>query len=115
MNVAIIGAGFTGLSAAYELTARGHSVTIYESDDKPGGLAVGFHKEAWKWTVENHYHHWFTNDRFILNLAKQLKHEVCIKRPKTSAYRDGKIFRLDSIVNILTFPLLNITDRLRMG
>lgn len=115
MNIAIIGAGFTGLSAAYELTARGHSVTIYESDDKPGGLAVGFHNKAWEWSVENHYHHWFTNDKFILNLARQLKYEVFIKRPKTSIYRHGKVFQMDSISNVLAFPLLNIINRLRMG
>lgn len=115
MNIAIIGAGFTGLSAAYELTTRGHSVTVYESDDKPGGLAVGFQKKGWEWSVEKHYHHWFTNDHHILQLAHRLKHEVIVKRPKTSVYVDGKVFQMDSAANVLSFPLLDLTNRLRMG
>lgn len=115
MNIAIIGAGFTGLSAAYELTSRGHSVTVYESDDKPGGLAVGFQKKGWKWSIEKHYHHWFTNDHHILHLAHRLKHEVIVKRPKTSVYVDGNVFQMDSAANVLSFPLLDLTNRLRMG
>ena len=38
-KVAIVGAGFTGLTAAYELIKNGVDVTIYESSDGIGGLA----------------------------------------------------------------------------
>ena len=37
MDVAIVGAGLSGLSAGIELTRLGHSVEIYESSDGPGG------------------------------------------------------------------------------
>jgi len=33
MKVGIIGAGFTGLSAGYQLAKRGHQVTIFEKDN----------------------------------------------------------------------------------
>ena len=36
-NVAVIGGGPAGLSAAWQLGLRGHSVTIYEGDDEVGG------------------------------------------------------------------------------
>lgn len=36
-RVAIIGAGPTGLSAAYYLRQRGHAVTIFDAQDEPGG------------------------------------------------------------------------------
>ncbi len=36
--VAVIGAGPAGLSAAYFLRLLGHPVTVYEKDDRPGGL-----------------------------------------------------------------------------
>ncbi len=36
-QIAIIGAGAAGLSAAYELTRRGHKVKIFESTDRSGG------------------------------------------------------------------------------
>jgi putative selenate reductase len=38
-KVAIIGAGPSGLSCAYFLTLSGFSVTIYEKNSKPGGMA----------------------------------------------------------------------------
>ncbi len=37
MDIAIVGAGISGLSAGIELTRLGHSVEIYESSDGPGG------------------------------------------------------------------------------
>lgn len=115
MKIGIIGAGFTGLAAGYTLSKLGHNVTIFERDDKPGGLAVGFSKKNWDWTLESHYHHWFTNDKSALNLAREIKHEVIIKRPKTSSFVDNAIYQLDSPISLLKFPKVNIIDRLRMG
>ncbi|MBQ3602066.1 MAG: glutamate synthase subunit beta, partial [Lachnospiraceae bacterium] len=37
-KVAIIGSGPAGLAAAQQLNKRGHSVTVYERNDRPGGL-----------------------------------------------------------------------------
>ncbi|NLJ78500.1 MAG: FAD-dependent oxidoreductase, partial [Tissierellia bacterium] len=37
-KVAIVGGGASGLSAAYYLSIMGHSVTIYEREDKLGGM-----------------------------------------------------------------------------
>ncbi len=115
MNIGIIGAGFTGLSAGYQLTKRGHSVTIFEKDLQPGGLAIGYKEKEWEWSLEKHYHHWFTNDKFILNLAREIGHKVFIRRPETSAYIDDNIYQLDSPLKVLQFPQLSIVDRVRMG
>ncbi len=68
MNVGIIGAGITGLTAAYDLTRHGHTVTIYESRTYPGGLAAGFRAEGWDWALDRFYHHWFASDSHILGL-----------------------------------------------
>ena len=38
----IIGAGFTGLSAAYYLTRLGKKTLVLEKSDSPGGLASSF-------------------------------------------------------------------------
>lgn len=114
MKIAIIGAGFTGLSAAYRLSKAGHTVTVFEKDARPGGLAIGYQEKGWEWSLEQHYHHWFTNDKFILGLAKEINYPVLIKRPKTSVYVQGKTYQLDSPVAFLTFPELPLIDRLRM-
>lgn len=122
MKIAIIGAGFTGLSAAYRLTKEGNEVTIFEKDSQPGGLAIGYQEKGWEWTLERHYHHWFTNkndalnhDQTILTLAKEIGHEVLIKQPKTSVYVDGEIFQFDSPKKVLLFPKLSLFERIRMA
>ena len=40
MRIAIIGAGATGLTAAWKLSEKGHQVTVYEKSDRLGGLAA---------------------------------------------------------------------------
>ena len=115
MIIAIIGAGFTGLSAGYDLTKKGYDVTIFESEDKPGGLALGFRQNRWEWSLEAHYHHWFTNDDSILGLAKETGYDVLTVRPKTSTYIGEEIFQLDSPASLMKFNKLSLLDRIRTG
>lgn len=115
MKIAIIGAGFTGLAAAYRLSQQGHEVVVFEKGNLPGGLAVGYHHKGWDWTLEKYYHHWFTNDASVLGLAKEIKFPISIKRPKTSVYVQGKLYQLDSPLSLLTFPKLTIFERFRMA
>lgn len=37
-RVAVVGSGPAGLAAAQQLTREGHMVTVFEKDDRPGGL-----------------------------------------------------------------------------
>lgn len=115
MKIAIIGAGFGGLAVAYRLSKAGHAVTVIESEEKPGGLAIGFQEKKWDWSLEKHYHHWFTNDDAVLTLASEIGHNVLIKRPITSTFIDGKIRQLDSPLSLLLFSKLPFVDRIRMG
>ena len=39
-RVAVIGAGPAGLSVAYQLRRKGHGVTIYDFNEKPGGMML---------------------------------------------------------------------------
>ena len=39
-KVAVVGSGPAGLAAADQLNQMGHSVTVYERDDRPGGLLM---------------------------------------------------------------------------
>ena len=42
-KVAVIGSGPAGMAAAAQLNYAGHSVTVFERDDKPGGLLTLWH------------------------------------------------------------------------
>lgn len=113
--IAIIGAGFTGLTAAYELGKMGIPVEVFERDSKPGGLAVGFSHPKFKWSLEKHYHHLFTNDHEIISLAKEIGQNIIYPKSKTSLYWNEKIYPFNSPKDILTFSPLSLIDRMRVG
>jgi len=114
MEVGIIGGGFTGLSAGYYLKKRGIHATILEKEPVPGGLAIGFKDPAWDWPLEMHYHHLFTSDNSILNLAKEVHVPVDFFRPITSIYFNNKIHQFDSPQTLLSFPFLDSVSKLRV-
>ena len=119
MNIAIIGAGMAGLSAAYDLTKAGHKVTVYETLSQVGGIASGFKAPHWDWTLEKFYHHWFQTDRYMLGLIDELgwSDDVLFPRPYTVVYVDGKFQPLDSIAEAakFTFKHFPIWDVARFG
>src|SRR5215212_1988484 len=117
MNIAIIGAGATGLTAAWDLLKAGHQVTVFEANDRPGGLAAGFKQPNWNWSVEKFYHHWFASDADLLRLADELdvRKKVVYTRPKTVSYWKGNFYPLDSPMAALTFPGLSIFGKIPFG
>lgn len=117
MNIAIVGAGIAGLSAAYDLAGAGHTVTIFEAAPHPGGLAAGFKSERWDWHLEHFYHHWFETDDDILGLIDEIgaRDKTFFPRPVTSLYVDGQIYPFDSPLRMLLFPKLPLIPKLRFG
>lgn len=115
MKIAIIGGGFTGLSAAYELTKKGHVVVVFEKETYLGGLAYGFRKPNWHWHMEAAYHHLFTNDDAIIGLIKDLgiHNKLIVKRPITATLYKDKQYQLDSPQSLFAFPGLSLFDKCR--
>jgi protoporphyrinogen oxidase len=117
-HIAILGAGFGGLSAAYDLIRQGNQVTIYEASSNIGGLAAGFKEPHWDWTVEKYYHHWFASDRHILGLINELgwSDKVLYPRPYTVMYYQGRFYPFDSILKAILFPGLGWgLNKIRFG
>jgi protoporphyrinogen oxidase len=116
-NIGIVGAGVTGLTAAYDLLKAGHKVVIYEARPYVGGLAAGFKDEAWDWPLEHFYHHIFASDRDIIGFAEELGlgEMIFFERPVTSIYYQGAIYPLDSPLRVLQFRPLPFIDRVRFG
>ena len=118
MKIAIIGAGFGGMAAAYDLRKSGHEVVIFEAADYVGGLASGFKEPYWDWSVEKFYHHWFQSDKSMLGLIRELGWEdkVYFPRPYTVLLFNGKWYPFDSILKALLFPGLGFgLNKIRFG
>lgn len=114
-SINIAGAGFTGLSLGYYLAKAGWQVNIYEKDSEPGGLAGSFKVEGEN--LEKFYHHWFTNDRHIMDLIKDLKKEdrILIRPTRTGMYFSNNFFKLSSPLDLLKFKPLSFINRIRLG
>lgn len=114
-HIVIIGGGFTGLTAAYQLTRQGFRVTVLEREAEIGGLAGSFEVNGQR--LEKFYHHWFTNDRYVMELVQELNvHDQVIYRPtRTGIYYANNFFKLSSPLDLLKFKPLNWFNRLRLG
>ena len=106
MKIAVIGAGFGGLTAAYDLVRAGHEVTVFDAMPVPGGLGAGFRDEGWDWNLEYYYHHLFTSDDIVLGLAREtgFADRLVTRRPITGSQYRGRPYALDGVVPVLTFP-----------
>ena len=118
MKIAIVGAGYSGMVAAYDLKKAGHDVTIFESAEYVGGLASGFKEPHWDWSVEKFYHHWFQSDSEMLGLIRELglEDKVRFPRPLTVMLYKNKWYPFDSISKALLFPGLGFgLNKIRFG
>ena len=114
-RVVIVGGGFSGLSAAYELTLRRLRPVILEAEADLGGLAATF--ELGGTRVERFYHHWFTNDRHVVELVREmgLEKDIVYRPTRTGMYFANKVYRLSTPLDVLRFPALSVADRIRLA
>lgn len=111
----VIGAGFSGLSAALDLVKAGKRVLVLEADSEVGGLAGSFDVGGTK--LEKFYHHWFTNDRHVMDLIKELGQEdrILLRPTRTGMYYAKNFFRLSTPKDLLSFSAIPFLDRVRLG
>ncbi|SMC26523.1 Protoporphyrinogen oxidase [Andreprevotia lacus DSM 23236] len=114
-RVAVIGGGFSGLSAAYELAKKGIAVTVLEAENELGGLAAAFDVGDEK--LDRFYHHWFTNDLAVMGLIDELglNERVAINPTNTGVYFANNFFKLSTPMDLLKFTPLPFFDRIRLG
>ena len=117
MKIGIIGAGITGLTAAYELGKAGHQVTVFEQAPRAGGLAGTFKDERWEWPLEIFYHHAFTSDRALIDLSQELGigDKLFFPQPVTAIWQNGAVNAFDSPLAVLRYPYLSFVDKMRVG
>ncbi len=121
MKTVILGGGFAGLAAAWDLAGKNMDVVLIEKEKELGGLAGGFREPGWDWSLERAYHHVFDNDADILGLAKETGFDgFFFKSPKTTSLYDlggnnYRTFPVDTPQDFLRFPLLSMPEKLRAG
>lgn len=115
-NIAIIGAGYTGIAAALDLSKAGYEVTMFEADEDVGGLAGSFEISPGI-KLEKFYHHWFSSDTHIISLLRELGLGDKIKtlQSNTGLYFANSTFRLSKPLDLLSFTPLPFIDRVRTG
>lgn len=115
MKVAIIGGGFTGLTAGINLVESGDEVVVFEGEMKPGGLAIGFSAPGWGWNLERFYHHIFYGDKDVREIAEKVGCPAYFTTPKTNSFIEGEEKQLDSPTSLLKFDKISIWSRIQMG
>ena len=115
MKAVIVGAGITGLALAHELLKRGHTVTLVEAAPRPGGELATV--EVGGEPVERFYHHLFTHDRFMIDLAEELGVGDRLEwpEPEMGYYLGGRVYPFTSPLDLLRFGALSPWARLRLG
>lgn len=111
-KVAIIGAGFTGLTAALRLLQTGYDVTIYERSDVAGGLAAGFTVQGQ--ALEKAYHHLFASDNSILELAEELNVPINWYKSSVGLYWD-KLYPFNGALDLIKFSPIPFRERVAQG
>jgi len=116
MKIGIIGAGFCGLTAAYELSKKGHRVVVFEKEEYPGGLASSFEISSGI-TIERFIHHIFQSDKEIISLVDELglSSKLNFYQSKDGVFYNEKVYPFASGFDLLAFSPLSILDRLRFG
>ncbi len=114
-HIVVIGAGFTGLAAAYQLASMGVGVTVLEADAEVGGLAGCFEVNGER--LEKFYHHWFLSDSHIMQLVEELGCEdnIICRPTRTGMYLANNFFNLSTPLDLLRFKPLKYIDRIRLA
>jgi protoporphyrinogen oxidase len=114
-DIAIVGAGLTGLVAAYRLATAGWQVTVFERYPEAGGLVATF--EVGGERLESFYHHLFTTDTDYVALARELGlgGEIEWLPSRMGIYSANRLWDFGTPVSLLKFSPLPWVDKFRFG
>jgi len=114
-TIGIVGGGILGMTLSLRLAQQGFKTTIIESSERLGGLAGPCKIGPYTW--DRFYHVILQSDTHLLNLLEELDltHEIHWRKAKTGFYTDGRLYSMSNIFEFLSFPSLNLVDKLRLG
>ncbi|MEZ8985178.1 hypothetical protein OAI_04005 [Vibrio cyclitrophicus FF160] len=114
-KVAVMGAGPMGLAVAYQLVKDGHDVTVFEADDRVGGMTASF--DFGGLDIERYYHFICANDQPHFDMISEMGLDEKLKWTKTKMgyYYQGELFPWGNPIALLKFPKLSFVSKIRYG
>jgi len=114
-NIAVIGAGPMGLAVAYQAAQDGHHVSVYEADDRLGGMAASFAFDGLR--IERFYHFICTSDAPLFAILKELGIQDRLHWVETRMgyYYQGAVHPWGNPIALLKFPGLGMIEKIRYG
>lgn len=115
VRIGIIGGGYAGLTAAYELQKHGYAVTVLEKYGTWGGQAATL--SLLDTRIEYFYHHLFGSDTHVLGLMDELGIGDQLRwiESKVGWFSDGHIYDLVSPLDLIRFGPLSLVNRIKLG
>ena len=115
VDVAVLGGGFSGLSAALRLADGGRNALLVEQQANLGGLARSFQVDDF--SVEAFYHHYCTTDQEVVSLARRLGLEDHWKERQVTQgiYCSGRLLPFSTPLDLVRFDEIPFLERIRLG
>jgi protoporphyrinogen oxidase len=104
-----------GLSVALQLLKNGHDVTVFEADDRVGGMTASFDFAGL--SIERYYHFICANDQPHFDMIKEMGIEDKLKWTETKMgyFYNGNLFDWGNPIALLKFPELGLISKFRYG
>ncbi|MCG2711193.1 MAG: FAD-dependent oxidoreductase [Candidatus Omnitrophica bacterium] len=114
MQIAIIGAGISGLLCAYRL-AEEFEVSIFERENYPGGLCSSVSFDNLQ--IEKYNHFFSRYDKEIIRVINELglSGSLSWKKARQGSIIDGKFFDMSRPLSLFGLPGINIFERMRFA
>lgn len=118
MNIAVIGAGLTGLTTAYYLKKKGMAVTVFEKSDRPGGVIQSVSQD--EFIYENGPSTGVLGTAEAVELIEEMN-DLCTLEVADEAAKCRWIWKGDcwyelpsGLMGGVTTPLFTFSDKLRL-
>ncbi|HBY58155.1 MAG TPA: hypothetical protein DEG96_09945 [Candidatus Atribacteria bacterium] len=108
-QISILGAGLSGLSAAYHLREKGYKTVLYEKEAQPGGLCRSENIDGF--IFDHGIHISFTKDEYIRNLfAQSVNDQFEEHRALSLNYFQGHWIKHPAQNNLYGLPISIVKD-----
>ena len=114
-HIAVIGGGFSGLSACYDLLKSGQRATLLEATPYLGGLASSIELEGQ--FIERYYHFICRTDIDLIDFIEELGiiNKLHWHQTFTAFYHESRLYSFGTPVDLLFFKAIPWMQRIRFG